>query len=303
MTDPQPLSEVDLLVWAVVLGYRARQQRAGLRFVLMPFPPCPSCGETVHSVNQVEREVGITRTTCLTMQPCGHAHTTTDDDVYPLLRHIDDLIDRVERDDRSRDPDVHGWMVDDIVREARTRLAPPEPLDGPESAQEAPGGGAGGRGGEGAEADSGSLGPREAAYNVVYAYLRSTNRMPGDLGYRNAMIWRAVHAALDAAGVPAASPAPAVRDLAAQLLARGREYRQLPSRDFEAEGVQEKLSAILEASWRFAEAAGLPREYDLAQIRDAAVEMTAEPIDGLSVREAAADDNAHWNTKYAGEQT
>lgn len=177
MTDPQPLFDVDLLTWAIVLGYRARQQRAGLKFVLMPFPPCPTCGETVYAVNQVEREVGITRTTCLTMQPCGHAHAATDDDVYPLLRHIDNLIDRVERDDRSGDPNVHGWMVDDIAREARTLLAPPQPQDGPESGQEARGGGAERRDGDsGPQAASGGAGWTQLevrAFNAVLPALRA----------------------------------------------------------------------------------------------------------------------------------
>jgi hypothetical protein len=40
--------------------------------------------------------------------------------------------------------------------------------------------------------------PRQPAYDAVYEYLGSTNRVPGDLVTRNAMIWRAVNAALDA---------------------------------------------------------------------------------------------------------
>lgn len=40
--------------------------------------------------------------------------------------------------------------------------------------------------------------PRQLAYDAVYAYLASTTRVPGDLVSRNAVAWRAVHAALDA---------------------------------------------------------------------------------------------------------
>lgn len=40
--------------------------------------------------------------------------------------------------------------------------------------------------------------PRQPAYDAVYAYLASTTRVPGDLVTRNAIAWRAVHAALDA---------------------------------------------------------------------------------------------------------
>jgi len=52
-------------------------------------------------------------------------------------------------------------------------------------------------------ASSGTAGnPRQAAFDAVYECIRSTNRIPGNPAYRNAMIWRAVQAALDAAGVP-----------------------------------------------------------------------------------------------------
>lgn len=47
---------------------------------------------------------------------------------------------------------------------------------------------------------------RQAAYDAVFAYIRSQPRdfLPTTIVDRNAMIWHAVHAALDAMGVPAA---------------------------------------------------------------------------------------------------
>jgi hypothetical protein len=47
--------------------------------------------------------------------------------------------------------------------------------------------------------------PRQSAYDAVFAYLRQQPRdsVPSTVVHRNAMIWNAVHAALDAAGVPA----------------------------------------------------------------------------------------------------
>ncbi|MEU6674797.1 hypothetical protein [Streptomyces sp. NPDC046925] len=42
--------------------------------------------------------------------------------------------------------------------------------------------------------------PRQPAYDAVYTYIRSSNRVPGDVVTRNAMIWQAVTAALDALG-------------------------------------------------------------------------------------------------------
>ncbi|MCI3279141.1 hypothetical protein [Streptomyces cylindrosporus] len=46
--------------------------------------------------------------------------------------------------------------------------------------------------------------PRQAAYDAVFAYIRQQPRdfLPTTVVDRNAMIWHAVHAALDAAGVP-----------------------------------------------------------------------------------------------------
>lgn len=46
--------------------------------------------------------------------------------------------------------------------------------------------------------------PRQAAYDAVFAYIRSQPRdfLPTTVVNRNAMIWHAVHAALDAVGIP-----------------------------------------------------------------------------------------------------
>lgn len=45
---------------------------------------------------------------------------------------------------------------------------------------------------------------RQAAYDAVFAYIRSQPRdfLPTTVVDRNAMIWNAVHAALDAVGIP-----------------------------------------------------------------------------------------------------
>ena len=46
------------------------------------------------------------------------------------------------------------------------------------------------------------LDPRQPAYDAVYAYLRALgDYLPPDPVHRNAVIWRAVHAALDATPV------------------------------------------------------------------------------------------------------
>jgi hypothetical protein len=52
--------------------------------------------------------------------------------------------------------------------------------------------------------------PRQPAYDAVFAYIREQPRdfVPTTVVDRNAMIWRAVHAALDAVGVPGTASAP-----------------------------------------------------------------------------------------------
>lgn len=47
---------------------------------------------------------------------------------------------------------------------------------------------------------------RQPAYDAVYAYIRELDSyMPADVVHRNALMWRAVTAALDALGVPLAN--------------------------------------------------------------------------------------------------
>jgi hypothetical protein len=68
---------------------------------------------------------------------------------------------------------------------------------------------AAGTGPEGADASSTARGqdPRQPAYDAVFAYIRRqpVDFLPTTVVGRNAMIWDAVHAALDAVGVPGAA--------------------------------------------------------------------------------------------------
>ena len=78
MTEPQPMSDADLLAWSVVLAYRGLQQKQGLTILLLPFPPCPTCGGVVHGADSVTVERGIEREASLTLRPCGHVHASVD---------------------------------------------------------------------------------------------------------------------------------------------------------------------------------------------------------------------------------
>jgi hypothetical protein len=62
--------------------------------------------------------------------------------------------------------------------------------------------------------------PRQPAYDAVYAYIRELgDYMPPDPVHRNVVIWRGVHAALDAVDVPPLQPpahnaGPSIRECA-----------------------------------------------------------------------------------------
>ena len=158
MTDPQPLSDADLLAWSVVLAYRGLQQKQRLTILLLPFPPCPTCGGVVHGADSATVESGIHRTATLTLRPCGHVHTATDDDVHRvLLPHQGDMIEAMEQADRGQFPDDRAWTTEDVIRNARDYVgAPQEPLSASRSVPEAPGGELAGRDGDsGPQAASG----------------------------------------------------------------------------------------------------------------------------------------------------
>ena len=56
------------------------------------------------------------------------------------------------------------------------------------------------------DGENGPGDPRQAAYDAVFAYIRQRPRdfLPATVVDRNAMIWHAVHVALDACGIPKA---------------------------------------------------------------------------------------------------
>ncbi|MEV4041405.1 hypothetical protein [Streptomyces sp. NPDC049744] len=192
MSEPssQPLSDADVLAWAVVLTHRARQARDGVGILLLPYPPCPTCGEPVHEAEQVVADVGLlARNIRLTVQPCGHVHTASDDHVHRLWLHIHEMTSDVASGYHGHAVEARTWTTDEIVREAQTRVdgtateADSYPQPAPEEVQVRPD-------------------PRQPAYDAVYEYIHSLGPyLPPDPSHRNAVIWRAVHAALDSTPV------------------------------------------------------------------------------------------------------
>lgn len=163
MTEPPALTDADLLAWAVVLEHRRQQGRAGIQGLLLPFPPCPACGQAVTEATAWwEREPHCDDVT-IDMRPCGDAHHASIGDVQRIQPHLTAMLASLE--DKPR-------HTDDIIREA-TQLV----------------GGAAGR----ADAD-----PRQLAYDAAVACLAANPDVPRDLVSRNAIAWLAIHAAVDA---------------------------------------------------------------------------------------------------------
>lgn len=186
--EAQPLTDADLLVWAVVLTHRSRQQRDGISILLLPYPPCPTCGEDVHGAEQATLVDRMTDNIRLTMQPCGHVHTASEDCVHRLWSDIHEVVADVSDSYDGRLGRDRRWSTEDIVREARTRTASAPSEEGAtepshDTAQVRPD-------------------PRQPAYDAVYENIRDLgNYLPPDTAHRNAIIWRAVRAALDATPV------------------------------------------------------------------------------------------------------
>lgn len=129
MTDqpaPRPLSDADLLVWAVVLGYRDQQQRDGITILALPFPPCPTCEETVHEATAWWVREPFREDVTIDVQPCGHAHRATQSDIERIHDHASAMLAQI-RADGERPAGESSWNTERIIAEARARVGEPEP--------------------------------------------------------------------------------------------------------------------------------------------------------------------------------
>lgn len=187
--DVQPLSDADLLAWAVVLTHRARRERDGVTVLLLPYPPCPTCGEEVHGAEQVTLVDRMADNIRLAMQPCGHAHTASEGRVHHLWSDIHEMVTDVVDRYNSRLGVTRTWTTEEVVREARRRVGG-QAAEGEKCPAPAP------------DAVPVRPDPRQPAYDAVYENIRSLGEyLPPDTAHRNAVIWRAVQAALDATPV------------------------------------------------------------------------------------------------------
>ena len=119
--DPEPISDADLLTFAVIGEHWARQQRQGFSILLFPYPPCPTCGAQVHEVGVSGMPIATGRT--MRLRPCRHRYQLTEDAMLRIGQHAQDMLENLEWNGITGTPG-------DLAAEARTRLGetPAEPV-------------------------------------------------------------------------------------------------------------------------------------------------------------------------------
>jgi hypothetical protein len=122
-TDPCPLTDADLLAWGVVLAYREQHEHDGITILMLPFPPCPSCGETVHEAVASWVREPFREEVTIDVQPCGHAYKATFADLERIHDHASEMLASLRLDDQV--PGGKSRSTDDIVAEARARFGEP----------------------------------------------------------------------------------------------------------------------------------------------------------------------------------
>jgi hypothetical protein len=128
VTDPHPLTDADLLAWAVVLEYRRQQQQRGMKILLLSFPPCPTCGREAHEVKTWWTREPVREDIRINIQPCGHAHWATFADVERIHHHLAAMLHSLEWE---------GRHIDAIMQEAQARVGSAQASAGETAATEA----------------------------------------------------------------------------------------------------------------------------------------------------------------------
>ncbi|WP_333742711.1 hypothetical protein [Streptomyces ardesiacus] len=78
----------------------------------------------MHEAEQVVADVDrLARNIRLTVQPCGHVHTASDDHVHRLWLHIHEMTADVASGYHGHAVEARPWTTEEIVREAHARVA------------------------------------------------------------------------------------------------------------------------------------------------------------------------------------
>lgn len=114
----RPLADAELLAWAVIIETRREQQQAGITILLLPFPPCPTCRQPVNEAATWWELEPYADSGTIDLQPCGHVHEFTFDDVCRIQHHLRIMLERLEHESLS---------TERIMQEAQSRVGEPEP--------------------------------------------------------------------------------------------------------------------------------------------------------------------------------
>ncbi|WP_405548785.1 hypothetical protein [Streptomyces microflavus] len=120
---PTVLTDAQLLAWAVTLEHRQQSQEHGINFLLLPLPPCPTCGEPVHEARATWTWELMGKGGCrLDALPCAHSHTASELAIERVYGHVRQMLDGIEDDGRQG----RGPHAGDIIKEAEARVGKPD---------------------------------------------------------------------------------------------------------------------------------------------------------------------------------
>ena len=173
---PLRLTVDELVPVLAALERRSRQQQAGHSVLLYPLPRCPSCGAPPDEMTTAPSPDFVTDTVTIQFERCGHSFTAEGGVIEEAGEQARQMVDQMEQRPAG-EPDA-------------ANVPSPDHTDGhPEPPSEA----------ELNPALPVRPDPRQAAYDAVYEYIRNLGQyLPPDPVHRNAIIWKAVHAALGA---------------------------------------------------------------------------------------------------------
>lgn len=193
----------DLIELADAINATQQQRANGVEFLTKPYtyhtdlPPCRTCRATPERIRVGDPDDVMSFTTSripVTYEPCGHQILIRPDDAVLVLDHGQQK--RQAEQATARPQTLVQAALRDVAPEPyRWDGSDPERF-GSDDSRESP------SEGEPNEALPVVPDPRQPAYDAVYEYIRGLGEyMPPDPVHRNAVIWRAVHAALGATPV------------------------------------------------------------------------------------------------------
>lgn len=86
--EPTPLTREQLEPIVVAVHRREGYARAGVGFLLPPFPACPTCGQSPTEMAVRQSERFIEDRVQFGFRPCGHTFTVDSEDLYDVYEAV-----------------------------------------------------------------------------------------------------------------------------------------------------------------------------------------------------------------------